>query len=188
MSDLVLVRHAMPAVDPHTSPSTWHLTPSGRQASRLLARSLPTDAFVVSSTEPKAVETAQEIQSVTGGAMLTDDRFVEVARPDAWLDDHRILARSYLTGQPHDGWEPHAEVASRFRGAVIQNLERADGQPLVVVTHGQAMTIWLAAEASLGDPAQFWAGLEFPDAWRLSATDGATLNEARLRRLARSRF
>jgi broad specificity phosphatase PhoE len=173
----------MPTVDPRISPTRWHLTPAARQASRLLAEVLPANALLVSSTETKAMETAQEIQSVAGGSIVTDDRLTEVAHHGTWQDDHATLARQYVAGRCHDGWEDHAEVVSRFRSAVLESLDRADSQPLVVVTHGQAMSTWLASGAQLVDPVEFWTSLRFPDAWRLSGADGAAPTGSRLRRV-----
>ena len=38
------------------------------------------------------------------------------------------------------------------------------GQTLVLGTHGLAPTVWMASRYRLDpDPAQFWAGLRFPD-------------------------
>lgn len=58
----MLVRHAMPAVDPATDPATWGLGPEGRAAAAAL--DLPTDALLVASDEPKAIETLESHSSV----------------------------------------------------------------------------------------------------------------------------
>src|SRR5262249_30744965 len=52
---LILIRHAAPIVDPSTPPSQWPLSREGRAAARSL--SLPTNAYLVASTEPKAIQT-----------------------------------------------------------------------------------------------------------------------------------
>jgi 2,3-bisphosphoglycerate-dependent phosphoglycerate mutase len=38
-------------------------------------------------------------------------------------------------------------------------------RPVVIATHGMAMTLWLMATIGLEDPGEFWARLEFPDAY-----------------------
>lgn len=58
---LILVRHAMPAIDPQTPAELWHLGDQGRAAARALRPLLAEPAYYVASTEPKAVETLQEI-------------------------------------------------------------------------------------------------------------------------------
>jgi hypothetical protein len=60
-------------------------------------------------------------------------------------------------------WEPHAELAARFAAGVRHWRTVAGDRPLVVASHGMAMTIWLAAAATLANPGAFWAALRFPD-------------------------
>lgn len=50
----------------------------------------------------------------------------------------------------------------------------AGERPLLVATHGMAMTVWLMARLRLTDPGSFWEHLRFPDA-HLVDTDGETL-------------
>jgi broad specificity phosphatase PhoE len=159
--DLVLVRHAMPEIVGGVSPEWWHLGPEGRAAARALAARLDRQPRVVTSHEVKARETAEEIVVARGGTLALDRRLGEVARPlapDGETD--RALARRYLGGEALDGWEPHAEVVARFAAAAT------DAE--VVVTHGLAMTLYLAPS----DPVRFWEELTFPDAWRYSALAG----------------
>ncbi|BCB75957.1 hypothetical protein GCM10022251_55390 [Phytohabitans flavus] len=85
-----------------------------------------------------------------------------------WSDDHdyRAVARAYVVGVRHHGWEAHGQVASRFDAAVARHAAVAAerGLTLVVGTHGLAPTIWLASRMSLvPTPAEFWADLRFPD-------------------------
>ena len=70
-----------------------------------------------------------------------------------------------MEGVCHDGWEPHEQVAARFDAAVSRHakLAAARNLPLVIGTHGLAPTVWLAHRRLLGDPAQFWEDLRFPD-------------------------
>jgi hypothetical protein len=37
--------------------------------------------------------------------------------------------------------------------------------PLVVVGHGQALTLWLRDIGAIADAPRFWSALAFPDAW-----------------------
>jgi broad specificity phosphatase PhoE len=161
MDDIVLVRHAMPEIVAGVSPAWWHLGSEGRAAARELAARLDRAPRVVTSHEVKARETAEEIVIARGGTLALDPRLGEVARPLAPdAETHRALARRYVGGEALDGWEPQADVVTRFAAAV------ADAE--VVVTHGLAMTLYLG----VSDPQAFWEALRFPDAWRYSALAG----------------
>jgi hypothetical protein len=59
-------------------------------------------------------------------------------------------------------------VVARFDRAVKDASAAAGNRELMVVTHGQAMTLWLSDAAGLADPKAFWAALTFPDAWLVS--------------------
>jgi broad specificity phosphatase PhoE len=168
------VRHAMAVVDESVHPVDWTLDDAGRAAAAELADRLEVPhriAVLVSSTEPKAAETAAAIADRWGAQVRTDDRLREARRP--WIGPgYRAMAYAYLRGEPHDGWEPHAEVAARV-GAVVDDATAAAGSgPVVVVTHGLALSLHLRAR--LGpefDAESFWRSLGFPDAWVLDATD-----------------
>jgi broad specificity phosphatase PhoE len=151
---ILLVRHAMPVVDPSTPAEQWHLGAEGRAAARLLA---PLAGHFVASTEPKAVETLEE---VAGGPVATDAGFAEVRRPHVWGDDYRATARAYLRGVRQEGWEPQEEVAERFEAAIARH--RRDADVLVVGTHGLVSTLWLAGRCGI-EPVPFWEALRFPD-------------------------
>lgn len=157
---MFLVRHAMPEVDPAVPPEAWRLGADGVAAARAL--DLPPDAYLVASTESKAAETLRA--AVPGGHVGQDAGFDEVRRPHEWRDDHQERAHAYVQGALHPGWEPQSEVAARFTAAVARHAARAGAHPLVVGTHGMALTTWLADRRLIaGAPGAFWAGLAFPD-------------------------
>ncbi len=156
---LILVRHAMPAHGPHVPPRAWPLAPEGRAAAAELCRAFPPDAYLVASTETKAIETL-----APAGAAVSDPRFDEVRRTEAYADDFRTARRAYVDGTDHPGWEPRADVVRRFAAGVAEHVAAAGDRPLVIATHGMALTTWLTAAADLPDPGAFWAGLAFPDA------------------------
>jgi broad specificity phosphatase PhoE len=143
---VILIRHAMPERVPGVPPREWHLGEEGRAAARTLAALLPSGARIVSSDEPKAVETAEQL----GGTVTVDPRLREVGRPSAWDDGYRDTARRYIAGERLAGWETHDDVVERFRSAATGD---------IVVTHGMAMTLYLS------EGVRFWEALTFPDAW-----------------------
>ncbi len=155
---LILVRHAAPDVDPAVPPAEWNLSAEGRDGAASLADVLPADALLVSSLEPKARLTLEPTGPVT-----TDGRFNEVVRDEAYSDDPRAARSAYVNGTDHDGWETRADVANRFDQAIADWQERAGGRPLVVASHGMAITSWLSTRIGLDDPAAFWLDLQLPD-------------------------
>src|SRR5207244_5114943 len=61
MRKLILIKHAKPLVDPAKPSQLWSLSDDGRQQARALAGQVaPLEpAIIISSDEPKAIETAQ---------------------------------------------------------------------------------------------------------------------------------
>jgi broad specificity phosphatase PhoE len=148
----------MPAADPTLPPARWQLSAAGIEAAARLR--LPPHAHLVASDEPKASGT---VRVAAGGAhVVVDADFAEVRRQEPWDDDYRQRRRAYVSGSDHAGWEPRASVAARFDAAVARHAR--EDRPLVVGTHGMAMTCWLASRGLIDGPAgDFWAALAFPD-------------------------
>ena len=182
----VLVRHAMPVVEPAVPAERWRLDEEGRAAARALAHALPRAPFAVTSSEPKALETAHELVAVCGGTLIVDPRVAETRRPRGWDANFAELARQFVAGHRHDGWEPQHAVVARFDAAVREALDARAGASVVVVTHGQALTLWLRSIGAVDDAPRFWSELAFPDAWTVtlersrSALVAATLARTRL--------
>jgi broad specificity phosphatase PhoE len=153
----------MPVVEPGVPSDRWALGADGRAAARALRASVPDDAYLVASTEIKAVQTLAEMSGRDD--VLADPGFAEVRRPGVWSSsggDYRALARTYVEGQDHDGWESRDKVAARFEAAVSRHQAAAAGRPLFIGTHGLALTTWLAGRMPI-EAGEFWAGLQFPD-------------------------
>lgn len=110
----------------------------------------------MASTEAKAIGTVEPL-----GPVITDARFDEIARVEAYGGDFRARRRAYVEGLDLVDWEPRDAVVRRFGAGVA---EYAAGGPVVIASHGMAMTLWLTATIGLGDPGAFWEGLKFPHA------------------------
>ena len=158
MTSLWLVRHAMPAHGPEVPAAGWELSEQGRQAAESIRGVLPAGALLVSSTEPKARQTLEP-----SGDVRTDERFNEIWRDEAYSADFRTARRAYVSGAEHPGWEKHVPVVARFGAGVRHWRAMAGSRPLVIASHGMAITLWLSATVNVTDPGRFWAGLRFPD-------------------------
>ncbi|MET0727202.1 MAG: histidine phosphatase family protein [Acidimicrobiales bacterium] len=171
-SPITYVRHAMAVPAQGVHPTAWHLDEQGRADAARLAERLevaPRVGTLVTSTEPKALETAESIATRWGTALVVDERLREAIRP--WIGPgYRAVAHRYLRGELPDGWEPHAEVAGRVRSAVAAATAAAAGGPVVVVSHGLALALHLGERLGEAfDREHFWSYLAFPDAWALDA-------------------
>ena len=174
VAPITYVRHAMAVLDESVHPTEWRLDATGRAAAATLAQTLEVGdgiGALVTSSEPKALETAEAIGERWHVAVRADDRLREAVRP--WIGPgYRAMAHHYLRGEPYDGWEPHAEVAARTSAAVEDAVAAANGGPVVVVSHGLALCLHLAHRLGDGfDPDLFWSCLAFPDAWALGPGD-----------------
>jgi len=164
------VRHSMAVPDDTLHPTEWVLDGAGRVDADELARRLevaPAIGVLVSSTEPKAMGTAEVIGRRWGADVRPDDRLREATRP--WVGPgYRAVAHRYLRGDAINGWEPHADVAARAESVVQDALADAHGRPVVVVTHGLVLAVHLQTRLGAGfDAESFWSCLAFPDAWAL---------------------
>jgi broad specificity phosphatase PhoE len=161
---VLLVRHSVPEVDPAQPAETWPLSEEGRRrcgplAARLAAHE-PT--AIVSSTEPKARETAELVGAGLGLEVREDAALRETARRTVpWLEavEFRRAVRA-LFERPEEvvfGEESASGALARFSAAV-------DGLPArsVVVSHGTVISLYAASRT--GDDAYaIWSELELPD-------------------------
>jgi broad specificity phosphatase PhoE len=154
---LILVRHAEPGYEETVAPALWPLSPAGLAAARALR--LPDGARLVASDEVKAWQTLSP-----HGPVVQDARFREVDREgEPWNGPFLELRRSYVEGAERAGWEPHDAVVRRFDEGIEDFLVRSPERPLVLASHGMAMTVWLHARGCVDRPGEFWAALRFPD-------------------------
>jgi broad specificity phosphatase PhoE len=169
---ITFVRHAMPVTVEGTPPADWHLDGAAKAHVGVWADRLEVDdgiGVLVSSTEPKALETAAAIGERWEAEVREDDRLREAVRP--WIGPgYRAVAHRYLRGEEADGWEPHDQVATRMAAAVDDAVAIAGDHAAVVVSHGLAISIHLGARLGPDfDRESFWSRLAFPDAWVLGS-------------------
>src|SRR3712207_5497044 len=112
---ITYVRHAMPAVVEGVDSAEWHLDEATKAHAEAWADRLEVAdgiGVLVSSTEPKALETAEAITARWPAQIVTDDRLRKARRP--WIGTgYRAMAHRYLRGEQHEGWEPHEAVEER---------------------------------------------------------------------------
>lgn len=164
---LVLVRHAESEPRRDIPASRWTLSPRGRaQAAGVAARIRPrSPTAVVSSPEPKAVETARLAAAPLGLAPRVVPGLGEHARetvpyfPDP--EDFRAAVLDMLArpGERVFGEETASESLARF-STTLEGVMAEERGHVVAVTHGTVMSLWLAPVLGL-PAAEIWTELGF---------------------------
>ena len=177
-AELILIKHAMPTIDPAAPSRFWRLSDEGRAASvrmgQRLARLAP--AAIVSSDEPKAVETASIISQALGLAPAVDADLGETKRETVPFQDRETfeagIARFF--DEPSSlvfGEETGNEAFARFSAAIDR---RARWAPLVVVAHGTVISLYVSRRGG-GEAMELWRSLGLPHALVLGA-DGRVID------------
>ena len=168
MRKLILVRHSLPVVTGTQTPSRWQLSPEGRsrceRLAELLAIHRPTT--LVTSTEPKAIETGQIVGERLGVPVETAANLHEHERPGTdtgTLEQFQAKVARLLEhpGELIFGAETGDEARERFSAAVDGVMEGHPAGNVAIVCHGTVMTLFLANATGI-DPVPFWKGLGLP--------------------------
>jgi broad specificity phosphatase PhoE len=163
---LFLVRHGRSAPRPGAAPHQWELDPAGFDDVWALRESgqLPRRATWFCSPEPKAIATAQLLTESDVGVL---DELREHVRESAdWLEDFAGTVRRAFEHPDlpaYDGWEPLAACRDRVVPAVRRVLDVHAGEDVVLVGHGTAWTVLVAALTGNPPDLERWAGLAMPD-------------------------
>lgn len=161
---MLLVRHSLPELQPGVPSEDWRLSEEGKTRCGPLAERLAgfQPRLLLSSTEPKARETAELVARALGLEVQLSDGLRETARRTVgWLEpDELERGIRRLFERPEDvvyGEESAAAALARFEAAV-------EGLPgsAVVVTHGTVLSLYVAAKTGR-DPFELWRSLELPD-------------------------
>ena len=167
MTRLYLVRHSAVTVRPERPIAEWHLSPEGRAAVDRLAEE-PYWASVRgihTSPEPKAVATAQRIAARHGLPIRIERDLHEVERGGWAGDGYRELVQRYFAGEALDGWEARDEALARAGACIDGIAARHEGLDAGIVSHGLALTLYIADRFALDAEAVFamWGRIRFPD-------------------------
>ena len=182
MRKLILIRHSLPEMVSGVPASEWHLSVEGRRRCTALAGRLAAygPAAVVSSQEPKAIETGQIVAGTLGLSLETAPGLHEHKRgPVRDLGNREDFEAQVARFFEHPdrlvlGYETAHEAHARFARAIAAAIERRPGANLAIVSHGTVMTLFVARATRL-DPVLFWKGLGLPSFVVLSLPELALL-------------
>jgi len=150
MNRLLLVKHAKPLVDPAKSSELWKLSDEGRQQAKTLAMHLRSHglALVVSSEEPKAMETAQiladalEIPHESAADLHEHDRRnVPHMRSGEFISHVELFFR-----RPTElllGKETAQQALARFEQAIQSVSSKHADQNIAIVSHGTVIALFV---------------------------------------------
>ena len=162
---LVLVKHSQVDVVPGRPARSWELSEEGRRRALLLAERLAEfgAARVVSSIEPKAVETAEIVAQRLGVPAVTAAGLHEHERETApFLGAEAFAtAMAWLFDEPGKvvfGEESADAAADRFAAAVDVLVGDTDK---IVVAHGTVIALYVSRVAGI-DPYSLWQSLGLP--------------------------
>lgn len=162
---LVLVKHSQVDVVPGRPPRTWELSEEGRRRAVVLAERLADfdPARILSSVEPKAVETAEIVAQRLGVPAVALPGLHEHARDTApFLGAEAFAtAMAWLFDEPGKvvfGEESADAAADRFAAAVDAV---GGGRDEIVVAHGTVISLYVSRVAGI-DPFELWRTLELP--------------------------
>ena len=181
---LSLIRHSETIVDPNRDPASWPLSGHGLAAARELAAESrwKTLSRLISSTEEKAISTAECLAAAAGVTLEMLSNLHEVYRPSFKEDYETRVARFFhsLNDSGDDGWETASQALNRAR-AFIEPLSRdpAEGH-IALVGHGMLWELaraWLLGNNAV-DPME-WKAMLMPDVstWSVSPSGAVLISD-----------
>jgi broad specificity phosphatase PhoE len=166
---LFLVRHGRPVIDRAQPAHLWRLDSSYADDVRALRPRLPDHAAWYSSPEPKALGTALLLTDVV------DDLREHERHSTDWIEDFEVVVRRAFTEPDlpaYDGWEPLADTQRRVVAAVVGILDLHPSGDVVLVGHGTAWTLLVAALTGRPPDLDAWTRLAMPDLLTCGPVEG----------------
>lgn len=165
MRKLILVRHSLPEISRGLPPDQWHLSEHGRELCKILAARIATlgPDLIISSKQPKALETAQMIADFLDKRLKTADGLHEVDwRANVGFLERekykRTIANLFQNPQQLVFGRESADKAHRRFSEAIKHLVRAYSGNLVVVAHEIVIALFVAKSVG-ADPLSIWRRL-----------------------------
>jgi broad specificity phosphatase PhoE len=150
-SKLILIKHAIPTLEPSKAAKEWRLGDKGKAQASLLADQmkfyLPFSLY--SSEEPKAYNTAEIISTELGLKLTTVKGLEEIDRPVLPLlsqQEHRDLNKGIFEEpeRPVIGKESANQALSRFNRAIRENVEKIlINRNVVIVSQGTVISLFV---------------------------------------------
>jgi broad specificity phosphatase PhoE len=170
MKHIVFIRHSKVEQNPSVDSAEWRLSENGRILTQQLATQLsdyqPTR--IITSPEPKAVETGQILASAWQTPCHSTEGLQEHDRrgaPYFASQQDFVAAVGRLFNEPDVlvfGNETAVQARVRFDTAVSQQINQHPNDTLAIVSHGTVMTLFTTHCNPQLDISPFWQGLTLP--------------------------
>jgi broad specificity phosphatase PhoE len=148
---LILVKHSLPEIIKDLPACEWRLSEEGRLRAHRLAERLRSHPFdvLVSSVEPKALETAQIITAKCGVNLHVIEGLQEHERskvPYLSSAQFESVVREFFENPDVlvFGSETANEAHERFSNAVHSVLAQQEGGTSVIVSHGTVISLYVS--------------------------------------------
>ena len=157
MRKLILIKHASPLVIPGTPTEQWKLSDKGKESCVPLADALSAyePSVIVSSDEPKALETAQLVASslaiptaIAPNLHEHDRSNVPHMRNGEFISHMELFFRR--PGELVLGKETADEALERMESAIGELLTKHPAGNVAVVSHGTVIALFVASGIVLG--------------------------------------
>jgi 2,3-bisphosphoglycerate-dependent phosphoglycerate mutase len=169
MPKLVLIKHAMPEVQPGLPPSMWPLSQEGRRSCEALVAPLRPLGLerVMGSREPKATETGRALALGLGVPFEVREGLHEHERGHEGFEPDRPAFESKIEGLFENkaervyGSESGTESLERFRASVLAIVAENEAESVAIVAHGTVISLLVAESCGL-DGFELWRRLGLP--------------------------
>ena len=177
MSVLILVKHALPQIDPTVPANRWRLSEEGQHFSRVLAQKLAQYRLdlIFSSVEPKAIETANIVATALEKPVEVVEGLHEHDRNNVGFLEKKKFETSVAQffNQPGlltFGNETANQAHHRFSRTVMGIIGKYTDKNIALITHGTVLTLFVSRLVGI-EPFAFWKDLELPSWVVLSYPD-----------------
>jgi broad specificity phosphatase PhoE len=168
MKYLIFVKHSLPQIVENVPARKWKLSADGKVRAQLLAERLQSyqPEIVVSSIEPKAVETAEIIAHARNLKMQIMQDLHEHDRSNvAYLsrDEFESAVQNFFD-HPNElvfGNETANQSHQRFHNAVNAVLNKFINQTIVIIAHGTVISLFVSRRTGASD-FSLWSELGLP--------------------------
>lgn len=168
MRRLILIRHSSPQIIPEVPAKQWRLSEGGRARCSLLAQKLQPLAVdrIISSLEPKAMETGELIATELGKPYEAVEGLHEHDRSNVGFLNPNQFSSSVMRffEQPNQlvlGSETANQAHERFAGVVADVIQQYPSDDLGIVAHGTVISLFVARAVGM-EPAPLWKRLGLP--------------------------
>ena len=169
MRTLILIKHSKPEINAKVPAKFWNLSVEGRERAAKLAEKLAKYApqMIVSSDEPKAIQTAQIVANIRRIPSHIGRNLYEHDRGNVLANDGQAQFEAKVASffeHPDDlvyGRESASAASQRFSQALAEVVETFPVDTLAVVAHGTVITLYIAKTCGI-EPFPFWKSLELP--------------------------